>query len=271
MPDPRPALPDIARRARRHILQMVFNAQSSHVGSALSIVDILTVLYHRTLRIDPGNPWRDDRDRFILSKGHASAALYATLALRGYFPEETLATYCADGSSLPGHSTMRCVPGVEVSTGSLGHGLSIGCGMALAAKRSAWTHRVFVLLSDGECDEGSVWEAALFAGHHKLDNLVAIVDFNRIQAFGSTRDVLNLEPFADKWAAFGWETTSVDGHDLPALETALAPVPFRAGKPSLLVARTVKGKGVSFMEDCLAWHYKSPNAEQLEAALKELA
>jgi transketolase len=250
---------------------MVANARSSHVGSALSIADILTVLYFRTLKVYPDDPWREDRDRFILSKGHACTALYAALALRGFFPEAVLTTFCADGSSLPGHSTMHCVPGVEVSTGSLGHGLALGCGMALAAKRAGKPHRVVVLLSDGECDEGSVWEAALFAGHHKLDNFTAIVDFNGIQAFGRTEEILNLEPFSDKWSAFGWATKTVNGHDIPALETALAKLPFRDGRPSLLIARTVKGKGVSFMENTLAWHYKSPNPAELEAALKELA
>jgi len=265
------ALSDIARQVRRHVVRMVANARSSHVGSALSIADILTVLYFRTLKVYPDDPWREDRDRFILSKGHACTALYATLALRGFFPEKVLDTYCANGTSLPGHSTMRCVPGVEVSTGSLGHGLSLGCGLALAARRFGQKHRIFVLLSDGECDEGSTWEAALFAGHHKLDSLTAIVDFNRIQAFGDTSEVLNLEPFGDKWAAFGWETKSVDGHDLAALEAALASLPYRAGRPSLLIARTAKGKGVSFMENRLAWHYKSPNPAELEAALKELA
>jgi transketolase len=268
---PTASLPNIARQVRRYVVQMVANARSSHVGSALSIADILTVLYFRTLKVFPDDPWHEDRDRFILSKGHACTALYATLALRGFFPEKVLDTYCANGTSLPGHSTMHSVPGVEVSTGSLGHGLSLGCGLALAARRAGQKHRVVVLLSDGECDEGSTWEAALFAGHHKLDNLTAIVDFNRIQAFGNTSDILNLEPFADKWTAFGWETKSVNGHDLPALEAALAPLPFRSGKPSLLIARTVKGKGVSFMENQLAWHYKSPNPVELEAALKELA
>jgi transketolase len=268
---PAASLPGIARQVRRHVVRMTANARSSHVGSALSIADILTVLYFRTLKVFPDDPWQEDRDRFILSKGHACTALYATLALRGFFPKEVLDTYCANGTSLPGHSTMHCVPGVEVSTGSLGHGLSLGCGLALAAKRAGGQHRVVVLLSDGECDEGSTWEAALFAGHHRLDNLTAIVDFNRIQAFGNTTDILNLEPFADKWTAFGWEAKSVDGHDLTALETELTPLPFCPGKPGLLVARTVKGKGVSFMENTLAWHYKSPNPAELEAALKELA
>lgn len=245
-------------------------SNSSHIGSALSCVDILTVLYFHTLKISQTNPLDKNRDKFILSKGHAVSALYATLSERGFFDNSILEKYCADGSILPGHSTKSCVPGVEVSTGSLGHGLPMGVGMAVACKYDNLKYGIFVLLSDGECDEGSIWEAALFAAHHKLDNLIAIVDYNKIQAFGLTKEVLNLEPFADKWKAFGWEVREVDGHNFGEIIAALKKVPFRKNKPSMIIAHTIKGKGISFMENKLLWHYRAPNQEELEAALKEL-
>jgi len=222
------------------------------------------------LHVDPARADWPDRDRFILSKGHGTAAVYAVLAECGFFPKEWLDTYCQDGSKLAGHITHHGVPGVEASTGSLGHGLSIGCGMALAGKRDRRPYRVFVMLSDGECDEGSTWEAVLFAHHHCLDNLVAIVDYNKIQAFGTVKEVLDLEPLADKWRAFRWAVREIDGHDYDQIEDALLSVPFEPGKPSAIVAHTVKGKGVSFMENRLVWHYKSPDDEQLVQALAEL-
>jgi transketolase len=259
---------DFARRIRAHALRMVFKARSSHIGSCLSMADILAILYTRIMRIDPRQPLLADRDRFIVSKGHAAAIIYATLAERGYIPVSDLDNYCENGSALTGHVS-HAVPGVEVSTGSLGHGLPIAVGMAVAAKSAGMKSRIYCLLSDGECDEGSNWEAILFSPHHKLDNLIAIVDFNKIQSFGRVSEVLNLEPFADKWRAFGWETLEVDGHDIPALEKNFAapPVP---GKPRVLIAHTIKGRGVSFMEDKLEWHYKSPSDEQLKAALAEI-
>lgn len=260
----------IAREIRKKIVKMIFNSQTSHIGSALSCVDILAVLYYNILAIDPENPQDPGRDRFILSKGHAASALYATLAQRGFFPEEVLKEYCIDGGRLPGHSTMGSVPGVEVSTGSLGHGLPMGIGMALAAKHNGGWYRIFVLLSDGECDEGSTWEGAMFASHHKLDNLVAIVDYNKLQAFGRIKEVVDLEPLRDKWVAFGWAVKEIDGHNFAQIEEALHKTPFEKNKPSMIIAHTIKGKGVSFMENQIAWHYKSPNQEQLEMALKEL-
>jgi transketolase len=260
---------NLAVAIRAHALRMTHKANASHVGSCLSIADILAVLYGSVLRISPSLLDWPDRDRFILSKGHAAAAVYAALAECGFFPKEWLDTFCQDGSKLAGHITYG-VPGVEVSTGSLGHGLSIGCGMALAAKRDRRPYRVFVLLSDGECDEGSTWEAALFAPHHHLDNLIAIVDYNKIQSFGTVKEVLDLEPLADKWCAFRWAVREIDGHDYEQIEDALTSVPFEPGKPSCIIAHTVKGKGVSFMENQLAWHYKSPNEEQLRQALAEL-
>lgn len=249
---------------------MLHASAASHVGSCLSIADILAVLYAGVLRRDPADPEWSERDRFILSKGHAAAALYAVLAETGYFAPSELDTYCQDGSRLGGHVTHTAAPGVEVSTGSLGHGLSLACGFALAASRGGAPGRTFVLLSDGECDEGAVWEAALFAAHHRLQNLVAIVDYNKLQSFGAVEDVLRLEPLAEKWRAFGWAAREIDGHDHEALCQALRTVPHEVGRPTCLVAHTVKGKGVSFMENDLAWHYRSPNDAQLVAALAEV-
>jgi len=228
------------------------------------------VLYADVLRVDPRSPSWPERDRFVLSKGHAAAALYATLAERGFFPPEWLEHYCEDGAVLAGHVVHRGVPGVEVSSGSLGHGLSIATGMALAASRTARPYRSFALLSDGECDEGSTWEAALFAPHHRLAGLTAIVDYNQIQSFGRVSEVLGLEPFADKWRAFGWDVHEVDGHEHEGLRTVLGAPVAASGPPRLVIAHTVKGKGVSFMEDRLAWHYRSPSDEELALALSEI-
>ena len=258
-----------ARAIRRLSLQMVARAKASHIGSCLSVADILAVLYTDVLRIDAGKPDDPERDRLILSKGHAAAALYAALALRGFFPQAWLERYGQDGQPLAGHCHHPGVPGVEVSTGSLGHGLSLGCGMALAAKRDGRSARTFVVLSDGECDEGSVWEAALFAPHHGLDNLVAIIDYNKIQSYGKVSDVLELAPLADKWKAFRWAVWEIDGHDHGAIRTALAACE-RASQPSVVIAHTIKGKGVSFMENELLWHYRNPTEDQLGQALAEL-
>ena len=261
---------DLARRIRRHCLVMTGRANASHIGSALSAADLIAVLYGRFLRFDPARPEWPDRDRFILSKGHGCTALYAVLAECGYFPVERLDTFYQDGSPLAGHATHKDVPGVEVSTGSLGHGLSLATGMALAARRDGRRHRLWVMVSDGECDEGSTWEPALFAPHHRLDNLVVIVDYNKIQSLGRVEEVIDLAPLGEKWRAFGWGVREIDGHDLPAIEEAFAAVPFLAGRPSCVVAHTVKGKGVSFMEDKLLWHYRAPLGELLPAALAEL-
>jgi transketolase len=233
------------------------------------MADILAVLYSRILRIDPTRQDWPERDRLIVSKGHAAAALYAVLAERGFFEMDTLRTYCQAGSALTGHVSHH-VPGVEFSTGSLGHGLPVGAGLALAAKRDGRATRTYVLLSDGELDEGSNWETALFAPQHELDNLIAIVDYNKIQSFGRTREVLDLDPLADKWRAFRWAVREVDGHDVEALTGALRATPFETGRPSVLIAHTVKGKGVSFMENDLLWHYRTPDARQLDQALREL-
>jgi transketolase len=259
----------MAKRIRQLALEMVARAQASHIGGALSIADILAVLYWRVMEIDPAAPDLPSRDRFILSKGHACAAVYASLALRGFFPEADLLTYGQDGSPLMSHISHK-VKGVEFSTGSLGHGLPFGVGKALAAKRRGEGWRTFVLLSDGELDEGSNWEAMLFAGHHRLDRLVAIVDYNKLQSLASVESTLGLEPLAAKFEAFGWSLREVDGHDHQALLESLGGVPWEPGKPSMLVCHTTKGKGVAFMENRVEWHYRSPNVEQLSQALAQL-
>ncbi len=262
-------LGQLAVRIRRHVIEMTRLGKSSHVGSSFSIVELLSVLYSGVLNVRPDQPDWEQRDRLVLSKGHACAALYAVLAEKGFFPTDWLHTYYQDDSPLAGHAT-HSVPGVEVSTGSLGHGASLATGMALAGKRDTAAWRVFALLSDGECDEGATWEAALLAAHHGLDNMVIIVDYNKIQALGYTSEVLSLDSLAGKWRAFGWAVREIDGHNFAEIETALGAVPFEKGQPSCIVAHTIKGKGVSFMEDQLLWHYRSPQGEEYEAACREL-
>lgn len=260
----------LARRIREHVVRMTHQARSAHVGTSLSMADVLAVLYGRALRVDPCRPDWAERDRFILSKGHGCAGLYAVLAESGFFSVQWLEDFYQDGSPLAGHITHVGVPGVDASTGALGHGLSIACGMALAGKQDEKTYRVFALLSDGECDEGSTWEAVLFAPHHRLDNLVVIVDYNKIQSLGTVKEVLDLDPLAAKWEAFGWALREIDGHDFEQIEGALKSVPFQPGRPSCIIAHTVKGKGVSFMENKLLWHYRAPDDEELQRALAEL-
>jgi transketolase len=234
------------------------------------MADILAVLYGEVLRKDPQNPKWPNRDRFILSKGHAGAGVYAALAETGFFPVERLKTHYQNGSVLSGHVSHKGVPGVELSTGSLGHGLGVGTGMAYAGKLAGHAWRVFVQMSDGECDEGSNWEAIQFAGHHGLSNLVAIIDYNKIQSLARVEDTLQLEPFADKWRAFRWNVEEVDGHDITALSACFARLPFSPSNPSVVIAHTTKGKGVSCMENEVLWHYRSPQGEELKAALREL-
>jgi transketolase len=263
-------LSELAKRIRQHCVRMTGTANASHIGGALSAADLLAAVYGRALRFDPQRPDWPDRDRFIMSKGHACSALYAVLAESGYFPVERLETFYQNGSPLAGHVMHKNVPGVELSTGSLGHGLPVATGMAIAAKRDGRPSRFFCLISDGECDEGSVWEAALFAPHHKLDNLIVIVDYNKIQSLGTVKEVIDLDPLPDKWRAFGWAVRELDGHDLPAIEAAVTQLPFEAGRPSCIVAHTVKGKGVSFMENKLLWHYRAPLGDDMTKALAEL-
>ena len=260
----------LAKKIRRHVVEMTHFGNSSHVGSCLSIADILAVLYGDVLRIDPNNPELSNRDRFILSKGHAGAAVYATLAEIGYFSTEKLREHYQNGSIFSGHVSHKGIPGVEFSTGSLGHGLGVSAGMAFAAKRGKLDFRVFTLLSDGECDEGSNWEAILFSAHHKLGNLIAVVDYNKIQSLASISETLALEPFVDKWSAFGWHTLEVNGHDHNELKTAFDVALAHTETPSVVICHTTKGKGVSFMENSVLWHYRSPQGDEFQAALAEL-
>ena len=260
----------LAKKIRRHVVEMTHFGNSSHVGSCLSIADILAVLYGDVLRIDPNNPELSNRDRFILSKGHAGAAVYATLAEIGYFSTEKLREHYQNGSIFSGHVSQKGIPGVEFSTGSLGHGLGVSAGMAFAAKRGKLDFRVFTLLSDGECDEGSNWEAILFSAHHKLGNLIAVVDYNKIQSLASISETLALEPFVDKWSAFGWHTLEVNGHDHNELKTAFDVALAHTETPSVVICHTTKGKGVSFMENSVLWHYRSPQGDEFQAALAEL-
>jgi transketolase len=259
----------LAAGIRWHALNMVHVANASHIGGVLSMADILAVLYEDILSLRPTDAQWPGRDRLILSKGHCCAGVYAALALKGFFPVEELKSYGANGSRLMAHISHK-VPGVDFSTGSLGHGLPFGCGKALAAKRTGAAWRTFVILSDGELDEGSNWEAILFAPQHRLDNLVAIIDFNRIQSFGAVSEVLELDPLAEKFRAFRWAVREVDGHNHDALREALACAPWEPGKPSVLIAHTIKGKGVDFMEGQLRWHYSSPKADELASALEQL-
>ncbi len=260
----------LARRIRIHALRMTSAGRSSHIGSIFSMADLVAVLYGAVLRVDPADPAWPGRDRFILSKGHAGAGIYAALAERGFLPVSRLADHCRDGSALSGHVSHKDVPGVEFSTGSLGHGLPVAGGMAYGAKLDGRAHRVVCLLSDGECDEGSNWEAILFAAHHRLDNLLAIVDYNGIQSLAPVSETLGLEPFAEKWRAFGWSVVEVDGHDHQALHGAFAAIPRRPGSPTAIIAHTTKGKGVSFMQDSVLWHYRTAQGDEFDRALAEL-
>ena len=257
---------------RRNGLEMTHISRGSHIGSVLSVAEIIAVLYTSVLNVDPKEPKKPDRDRLILSKGHAGSAVYAALAETGFFPVEQLKTHYANGSILSGHVSHKGVPGVEVSTGALGHGLGMGVGMALGAKMDGASWRTYVVLGDGECDEGSVWEAALQAAQYGLDRLIAVVDYNHMQSLATVDETLRLEPFEQKWKDFGWNAQSVDGHDTEALKSAFGRAKESAGsgKPSVILAHTVKGKGVSFMENNILWHYRTPQGEEYEAALKEL-
>jgi transketolase len=263
---------ELARLSRISTVKAVHFGKTSHVGSSLSLIDILSVLYGAVANISPDNLDDPQRDLIMVSKGHAAAGTYSVMANVGIIPMEWLDAYCADGSKLGGHVTSLSVPGVELSTGSLGHGLPYGLGHALAAKRLHSDRRIFVVMSDGECDEGTTWESALLAGHHGLDNLTLLIDRNGLQSLTTTEDTLRLEPFAAKWRDFGWDVLEIDGHDHAALTAALAPpsVSDRGGRPRVIICKTTKGKGVSFMENSVLWHYRSPNDEQLAAALAEL-
>lgn len=271
MTDLLPRLDRISRTLRQRIIETSHRTGTPHLGSCLSCVDILTVAYFDVLRLDPLNPRDPDRDRFILSKGHAAPALFQALALRGFFDEERLESYGEDGSIFAEHPpTPNHLAGIEAATGSLGHGLPLGLGMAYAGRLQGRDYRVFVVLGDGECNEGSVWEAAMLAPALGLDRLAVIVDYNKWQATARSNDTMALASLSDKWRAFGWNAIEIDGHDLLALTQTMRQVPYGDGKPLAIVAHTVKGKGVSFMEDDNNWHYRTPDHDELAAAIREL-
>jgi transketolase len=259
-----------ANKVRKDIVRMVTEAESGHPGGSLSAADVVTALYFNVMRHKPENPKWEDRDRFILSKGHAAPLLYAVLAERGYFEVKELLTLRKLGSRLQGHPDMKRLPGIEISTGSLGHGLSVGNGMAIAGKLSKKGYRVYVLLGDGECQEGQVWEAAMTASHYKLDNVTAILDYNGLQIDGPVKDVMNINPISNKWRAFGWYVIEINGHDFKEILDSFERVKKLKGKPSIIIAHTTKGKGVSFMENVVDFHGKAPTKEQMVQALKEL-
>jgi len=261
----------IARRVRARIVENSHRTGTPHLGSCLSCVDILVAAYFHTLRLDPAEPHAPGRDRFILSKGHGAPALFQVLALRGFYPVEWLERYGEDGSMFAEHPpTPHDLAGIEAATGSLGHGLPLGLGMALAGRIQGASYRVYAVLSDGECNEGSVWEAALMAAARRVETLAVVIDYNKWQATGRSEEVMAIQPLAEKWRAFGWSTYETDGHDLPSLVRLLSNVPDGSGKPVAIVAHTVKGRGVSFMEDDNNWHYRIPSAAEVERAKQEL-
>ena len=263
---------ELAWKIRRHGIEMTHISHGSHIAAILSVADIMAVLYNDILNIDPLNPKKEDRDRFILSKGHAGASVYAALAEKGFFDTKELLTHYGDGSRLSGHVSHKGVPGVEFSTGSLGHGLPVAAGRAYAMKKDGKNYRSFVVLGDGECDEGSVWEAALFAHQFKLDNLVAIIDHNKMQSLKTCEETLSLAPFGEKWKAFGWNVIECDGHNTQELKSALSKDKVIKDKPTVVIANTIKGKGISFMEMDILWHYRFPHdGEEYDNALKELS
>jgi len=265
-----PELRQIAQEIRGRLMEMSCRAGTAHLASAMSAVDILVAAYWEVLRIDSAKPADPDRDRLIFSKGHAVSALYTTLALRGFFPVSLLDTWNQDGGRLPEQPSPGCVPGVELATGSLGHGLPFGLGTALAARIQNRSYRVIVVMSDGECEEGSDWEAALMASAQRVDNLCVVVDYNKWQATGRSNEVMALDPLRQRWEAFGWNACEVDGHDHNALAAAMKNAFGKNNRPSAIIAHTVKGKGVSFMEDDNNWHYRSPTPEEVQAARREL-
>ncbi|MGI6345006.1 MAG: transketolase [Bacillota bacterium] len=264
-------LVELAAEMRQQIVEMIVRAGSGHPGGSLSVADILTVLFFRTMRLDPEHPDWPERDRLVLSKGHAAPALYAALAMRGYFPVDELATLRQLGSRLQGHPDMKKLPGVEMSTGSLGQGLSAANGMALGLRLQGSDSHVFVIMGDGEMQEGQIWEAAMTAAHYQLDNVIGIVDHNRLQIDGPVQSVMGVEPLAEKWRSFGWHVVELDGHDLAALAEAFEEAKARRGQPTLILAQTIKGKGFAFMENKAEWHGKAPSSEQVAAELERKA
>lgn len=263
-------LKNITKEIRKKLIYMHYKANASHIGSAFSIVDLLTVLYFKILNIDPNNPTDPERDRFILSKGHAASAWYAILAERGFFDKKILEQYGIDNGLLPEHPDRLSIQGIEASTGSLGHGLPIGVGIALAGKIDNKKYRTFVLMSDGECQEGSIWEAVISASRFKLDNLIGIIDANKLQAYEKTDNIQSISSLINKFKDFGWEVIEINGHDLKEIFVTLNNLPLRRNKPTMIIANTIKGKGIKIMENNLEWHYKSPKKEQIEEFIKEI-
>lgn len=263
-------LSQLSREIRQDVFRTIYQGGGGHIPASLSIVEIVAVLYDHILRIDPQHPQDPRRDRFILSKGHAAVALYVVLSHKGFFDRKHLSTFGRRGTMLGGHPDRHKIPGVEATTGALGHGFPFGVGMALAGKLDSLDYRVFTLLGDGECQEGSIWEAALFAPQHQLDNLIAIVDYNKLQAMDHLDKIVSMKHMAEKWRSFGWETMEVDGHDIPQLMAVLGTIPAAAGKPTCVIAHTVKGKGIRFMENEPLWHYRMPNADELKWACMDL-
>lgn len=260
-----------AKTIRKHIIQMSFNAKSAHMGGSLSCVELLVALYFKIMRIFSDKPDSPDRDRLIFSKAHDAKALYATLAERGFFDTSVLEGYEQNGGLLPGHCVRQCVPGIEISAGGLGHGLPIASGIAYSGKLDHKNYRVFTIISDGECDEGSIWEAALFAGQHRLDNLIAIIDYNKLQGFGFTKDILDLEPFTDKWKSFRWAVKEIDGHNFSEIIPALSTIPIELNKPSVFIAHTIKGYGgVKKYINHVASQYIPPTQEEAEEVIRKL-
>lgn len=261
----------LAWKIRRHGIEMTHLSKGSHIAAVLSVADIVAVLYNDIIHISPDHPEDENRDKVILSKGHAGAAIYAALAERGFFDVDLLKTHYQNGSKLSGHVSHKGVPGVEFSTGSLGHGLSVGVGMALSSKLDNKKNRVIVICGDGECNEGAVWEAALVAHHNKLDNLIAVIDHNKMQSLDFCENTISLEPFCEKWKSFGWNVIEIDGHNHDELREAFDDSSVATCKPTVIIANTVKGKGVSFMENNILWHYRYPHAgEEYDQALMEL-
>lgn len=263
-------LKEKARIIRKDIINMLTEAKSGHPGGSLSAVEIMVYLYFEEMQADPKDPKNEDRDRFVLSKGHGAPVLYSVLAEKGYFPKEELMKLRKINSMLQGHPDMKETPGVDISTGSLGQGLSAANGMALAGKLDKKDYNVYVLIGDGEMQEGQIWEAAMTAAHYKLDNIIAFIDNNGLQIDGFNKDVMNIEPIKEKWQAFGWNTLNIDGHNFEEIEEAIIKAKNTRGKPTAIIAKTIKGKGVSFMENQAGWHGVAPNKDQAEQALKEL-
>lgn len=262
-------LNNLSKETRKQILKMIVKANASHIAPSYSIVELLVYLYEKVLKINPKQPNNPDRDKFILSKGWGISGLYSILAYKGFFEKKLLDDYCIDGRKMIAMTTINDIPGIEASTGSAGHGLPIGAGMAMAMKLNKINKRVYVIVGDGECDEGAIWETALIASHHKLNNLVAIIDYNKWQSFGRTNEVLNLEPLKEKWQAFNWEVLEINGHKFGEIESAINKSHQSTKKPTIIIAHTIKGKGLSIIEDNNDYHYKTPRVKELEIAKKE--